>query len=126
MLRRGPQRLTPALTPDLETSLTFEPETGKLTFKLANAGDTALSDLSLTISVPPAFEPGMLRWNCEEVAGGGEWSIAGDVSERRAGDYWRSGESDVAAQLDFLVDGLRGRLFTTCTVAERPVQDSQD
>ncbi len=103
--------------PGLISSLTFDPETGKAAFTLKNATAVQLTDLLLTLSVPPAFEPGISQWKRPQLAVGDNWSVATTVSPRRTGNYWRGGRYYVAAQLDFVLDGKRGRLFTTCTVA---------
>ena len=98
--------------PGLRASLVFNRTTGKLAYSLENKTGSPLSHVLLTISTPPAFEPGILRWNRDEVGGGDKWSVAGEVSEKKTGAYWHDGKCYVAAQLDFVLDGERGRLFT--------------
>ena len=102
--------------PDLKPTLQFDRDTGAISFSLANAGPTALDDVVLTVSGPPAFDPGMLRRRQATVAAGTEWSVAATVSVAREGSYWRDGEAYVAAQLDFVLKGERGRLFAICVV----------
>ncbi len=101
----------------LKASLTFDPETGKIAYSLENATNSTLSHALLTVSAPPAFDPGVVRWNRAELGSGESWPVTGAVSERRTGAYWRSGRHYVAAQLDFVLNGKRGRLFTTYAVA---------
>jgi polysaccharide deacetylase len=100
--------------PGLTASLSFDPKTGQIAYSLENGSDSALTDVLLTVSTPPAFEPGMLRWKRAELASGERWSAKRAVSEGRTGAYWHSGRYYVAAQLDFVLNGERGRLFTTC------------
>ncbi len=102
--------------PGLKASLQFDPATGKMAYQLENTTGHALSHGSLTVSTPPAFEPGMLRWQHAQLASGETWPVTVDVTGRRDGDYWRGGKYYLAAQLDFIANGQRGRLFTTCTV----------
>lgn len=104
--------------PGLKASVTFVPESGKVTYRLENAGKTALTDLALTVSVPPAFAPGLLRRDRNELAAGEQWSVTADVSRVRTGDYWHGGHYYAAAQVDFASNGQRGRLFATCRAAE--------
>ena len=106
--------------PGLKASISFDPETGQLAYSLENGTQSTLSDLSLTVSTPPAFDPGMVRSERAELAGGDDWSVTAAVSQGRTGTYWHSGKQYVAAQLDFVLKGQRGRLFTTCTIAAQP------
>ena len=87
-----------------------------MAYQLENTTGHALSHGLLTISMPPAFEPGMLRWQRDKLASDETWSVTVDVTARRVGDYWRGGKTYLAAQLDFISNGQRGRLFTTCTI----------
>lgn len=98
----------------LKASLTFSPETGEIAYSLENTGDSQLSHLSLTISTPPAFQPGVLRQNRQQLAPGDKWSVTSIVSKRKTGAYWTDGNPYVAAQLDFVLQGKPARLFTTC------------
>ncbi|MHB8900413.1 MAG: polysaccharide deacetylase family protein [Thermoguttaceae bacterium] len=102
--------------PGLKASLTFDPATGQVAFSLENGAGGAVSQLLLTVSIPPAFEPGRLRWNRGELAGRDRWSVTAATTQVRKGAFWEQGQPYVAAQLDFLVDGKRGRLFTSCRV----------
>ncbi len=103
--------------PGLKASLRFDPETGQIAYSLENASNSTLSHALLTVSTPPAFEPGMLRRKRAEIVGSESWSVTETVSADRTGTYWQSGRHYVAAQLDFVLNTERGRLFTTCTVA---------
>ncbi|NLS92767.1 MAG: polysaccharide deacetylase family protein [Planctomycetaceae bacterium] len=104
--------------PGLKASLTFDPKTGNLSYTLENETGSTLSRALLTVSAPPAFDPGILRWSREEITRREKWSVAGKVSQARTGTYWSDGKHYVAAQLDFVLNGERGRLFTTCTVSQ--------
>ena len=103
--------------PGLTASLAFDPATGKIDYSLDNATNSTLSDAILTVSTPPAFEPGILRCRRAELAANESWPVTATVSQSRTGTYWQSGNHYLAAQLDFVLNGQRGRLFTTCTVA---------
>lgn len=98
--------------PGLNSSLTFDPHTGNLSYTLDNQTGSTLAHAILTVSTPPAFDPGTLRWSREEIAGREKWSITGKVSQVRKGPYWSDGKYYTAAQLDFLLDGRPARLFT--------------
>lgn len=106
--------------PGLKTALTFDSRSGRAAYQLQNATDAPLTDALVTVSLPPAFEPGVLRWKRAELAGKATWAAEAVVAERRTGDYWRQGRLYVAAQLDFVLNGQRGRLFTTCTLEPDP------
>ena len=108
--------------PGLKVSFTFEPKTGQIAYVLENGTDTTLSDAVLTVSPPPAFEPGRLRWNRQQVAKKDRWSVSGATSPTRMGVYWQSGTYYVAAQLDFVLNREPVRLFTTCTVGPEAVE----
>ena len=99
--------------PDLEASLTFSSETGDITYSIENGGKSELSHLALTVSTPPAFEPGIIRENCQQLAPGKDWSVTNSISQHKTGNYWTDGAPYVAAQLDFVLQGKRVRLFTT-------------
>ncbi len=103
--------------PGLKASLTFDPKIGVFSYSLENGTGLTLSDALLTVSLPPVFEPGMVRCSREELGSGEKWSLAERVAEGRTGSYWHDGEYYVAAQLDFVLNGERGRLFTTGRVA---------
>ena len=94
--------------PGLKCKLTFDPETGNAAFTLRNMTDMPLTDLLVTLSVPPAFEPGILRWKHAKLEGGTAWPIAATLKRRRQGAYWSNGRYYIAAQLDFIHDGKRG------------------
>ncbi len=100
--------------PGLNAKLAFDPATRMLTFTLANTGG-ALSDGLLTVSLPPACDPGMLRWQRPALANGETWTATTAAPLIREGEYWQGGTPYFAAQLDFVRDGQRGRLFATCT-----------
>ncbi len=102
--------------PGLTASLTLDPKTGQIAYALENGTDASLSNAVLTISLPPAFEPGRLRWNRAELVTQDRWSVTGVAAKTRTGEYWQTGRYYTAAQLDFVLNGERGRLFTTCTV----------
>jgi peptidoglycan/xylan/chitin deacetylase (PgdA/CDA1 family) len=97
--------------PGLTASLAFEPRTGAITYTVKNGTDSTLSDLLLTVSTPPGFDPGMVRWKRAELAAGEEWTAKGTVTECRSGDYWHDGRYYAAGQLDFVLRGERGRVF---------------
>ncbi len=106
--------------PGLNATLSFDPTTGKIAYALENAANSTLSHALLTVSTPPAFDPGMLRWKRAELASSAHWAVTAAVSQNRTGTYWHSGRHYVAAQLDFVLNGARGRLFTTCTISPKP------
>ena len=107
----------------LKASLSFEPSSGELVFVLENAADSTLTDLRLTVSVPPAFEPGVSRWNLAQLKPSDDWSLRKAVAEKRTDDYWRNGKPYAAAQLDFVLNGERGRLFTTNRDNAKPASE---
>jgi len=100
----------------LRTSLTFDKVAGKLAYELENATGTDLSDVHLTVSLPPVFEPGILRRKRAQLANSTSWSVETAVAKHRTGDYWTNGRRYFVAQLDFSLQNKRGRLFTTCTI----------
>jgi peptidoglycan/xylan/chitin deacetylase (PgdA/CDA1 family) len=98
--------------PGIKASLTLDPA-GKIVYALENGTGEALTSGVLTISLPPACEPGLLRWSQPEIAAGGKWSATATAQTVREGDYWQEGKPYVAAQFDFILGGERGRLFAT-------------
>ena len=100
--------------PGLKASLALDPKTGKVTFTLENTTAAALADGILTLSLPPACEPGVMRWHRPEVAAGATWSATTTIAKARTGDYWENGKPYFAAQFDFIGTDKRGRLFATC------------
>jgi peptidoglycan/xylan/chitin deacetylase (PgdA/CDA1 family) len=100
--------------PGLKASLEFDPKTGQIAYSLENGSNSTLSSAALTLSTPPAFEPGMRRWKRPELVQGESWSVTVTASQSRTGTYWQSGRHYAAAQLDFVLNGKRGRLFATC------------
>lgn len=102
--------------PGLKASLTVDGQGRRIAYRLENLTTAALTDAYVTVSLPPSLEPGVLRWKRTELAAKATWSAEATVSEHRTGDYWRRGKRYFAAQLDFVLNGERGRLFTTCTV----------
>ena len=108
--------------PGLKAILDFNPNTGELAFTLTNASHAALSDILLTVSLPPAFDPGLRRWHDKHVPAGKAWSVSATLAAARKGEYWRGGDCYAAAQLDFVLRGERGRLFTAWSL---PAVDSK-
>ena len=103
--------------PGLDTALTFDTETGQVVYTLSNSAAAPLTDAVLTVSLPPSFEPGFFRQTRPDLKKGATWSATIPLADEQAGDYWRKGNRYIAAQLDFILDGKRGRLFTTSTVS---------
>jgi hypothetical protein len=99
----------------LKAAVRFDQGTGKVSCELDNATGAALSDVLLTVALPPAFEPGRLRRSRDKLAPADVWSVTAEVNRSRTGKYWQGGKHYVAAQFDFVFNGKRGRLFTTWT-----------
>jgi peptidoglycan/xylan/chitin deacetylase (PgdA/CDA1 family) len=98
--------------PGLKASLTLDPA-GTIVYTLENGTGAALTAGVLTLALPPACEPGLLRWQPSAIAAGEKWSVTATARAVRDGEYWQGGKPYVAAQLDFVQGGERGRLFAT-------------
>jgi peptidoglycan/xylan/chitin deacetylase (PgdA/CDA1 family) len=96
--------------PGLGLSLVFDPATGKTTATLANESGEALADAVLTVALPPAFDPGVLRGKRPELKHGAEWAFTVDAAKSRTGEYWEAGSPYAAAQLDAIHSNRRIRL----------------
>jgi hypothetical protein len=97
--------------PGLTGSLAFDAAADTVTFTIKNGTDKALSDGVLTISLPPACEPGMVRWECPTLAAGKTWSVTRKLARTRKGEYWEKGKPYFAARFDFRENDARSRLF---------------
>ena len=116
---RGWRRPFGSLTlfPGLKTSLAINAETGAVTYTLQNATDSTLPEAVLTIALPPGLEPGLIRRKHGELGPNQVWCVTAPVTAKRTDGYWKDGSGYYAAQLDFVLDGKRGRLFATNSVA---------
>ena len=101
--------------PGLKALVRFDQATGEVSCKLDNATGAPLSGLLLTVALPPAFEPGKLRRDRDELAQAETWAVTARADRNRTGPYWQGGKHYVAARFDFILNGKRGRLFTTST-----------
>ena len=99
--------------PGLEASLVLDDGEGQVRYTLVNASGAAVTDVVLTLSVPPALEPGMFRRQCRQLGASETWSLALPVQPGHSEEYWCTGDRYFAAQLDFVLRGTRGRLFTS-------------
>jgi hypothetical protein len=97
--------------PGLTSSLSFDATADTVTFTITNGTGTALNHGVLTVSLPPACEPGMFRWECPVLAAGKTWSVSQKLTRTREGDYWRQGKPYFAARFDFRQGDGRSRLF---------------
>jgi hypothetical protein len=84
-----------------------------------NESGKPVTDAVLTVSLPPALEPGLVRNTRHEIANAAMWEVTSPVVQKHTEEYWCSGNRYVAAQLDFVLDGRRGRLFTTVNLPVR-------
>jgi len=99
--------------PGLRAMAALNAEDGALAVTLENATGATVTDAMLTVSLPPACEPGMLRWRRAEIATGATWAVSAPVMQTREGEYWRSGQRYFVARIDFARDGEHGRLYAT-------------
>ena len=107
----APSSTFPGLTP----SLTLD-AAGTVTYRLGVADGPPRDDVVVTVSMPPAFDPGMVRRTRRGLGAGDTWETTLPIERERTGAYWQSGRGYLAAQLDFVRAGRRGRLFTTSSV----------
>lgn len=104
--------------PGLKADLSYVKATETLTFVLENASGRPMSDLRFILSLPPACDPGLRREARNSLENGQTWTFPQSTVPIRKGEYWEGGRRYFAAQLDFLLDGERGRLFVTSREAE--------
>lgn len=93
---------------------------GALVLDLANTSGQDITDLDMTLRLPPACETGVMRVKLADLRAGQQQQERFPLVMRTDDPAYQEGPLYFAAELDFVRGGVRERLFVTTTVRQQP------